>query len=303
MDWVEVTGKSVEEAREAALDQLGVDADEAEFEVLEEAKGGLFGLLRSEARVRARVAPTATRAKGERRERRGRNRPERSPYTGAPSDAPNRAVTSRPATDPGGGENPQLRENDRSNADQVGFADLPGVAVSSLKGAGPDNPRRAADPNGDSGLGVIQAAEGFLSGLVDAFGMVGEVGHTEIGEDSVEVTVAGEDLGLLIGPKGQTLSAVQELMRSSIQRNDQRAGIRLYADVAGYRRTRREALARFTEAAAQQVLQSGAPRALEPMPAADRKVIHDTVNEIAGVKTVSEGEEPTRHVVILVDEG
>ena len=76
MEWVEVTGRSVEEAKEAALDQLGVDAQEAEFEVLEEPRSGFLGRLRSEARVRARVLPTAPRPKLERRDRRADERPD-----------------------------------------------------------------------------------------------------------------------------------------------------------------------------------------------------------------------------------
>ncbi|HEX8770766.1 MAG TPA: Jag N-terminal domain-containing protein, partial [Acidimicrobiales bacterium] len=67
MEWVEVTARTVEEAKEAALDQLGVDEVDAEFEVVEAPKGGLFGRLRSEARVRARVSPTTPRPKLERR--------------------------------------------------------------------------------------------------------------------------------------------------------------------------------------------------------------------------------------------
>src|SRR5436853_5456140 len=85
MEWVEVTGRTVEEAKDAALDQLGVDEDDAEFEILEEPKAGLFGRLRSEARVRARVMPTAPRPKLERRDRkRTRRRPEAG-EGGAPS--------------------------------------------------------------------------------------------------------------------------------------------------------------------------------------------------------------------------
>src|SRR5438309_6507642 len=70
MEWVEVTGRTVEEAKDAALDQLGVDESDAEFEILEEPRAGLFGRLRAEARVRARVSPTAPRPKLERRRRR-----------------------------------------------------------------------------------------------------------------------------------------------------------------------------------------------------------------------------------------
>src|SRR5215213_10235426 len=72
MEWVETTARSVEEAKEQALDQLGVAEDEAEFEVLDEPRAGLFGRVRGEARVRARVRPTQPRAKAERRDRRRR---------------------------------------------------------------------------------------------------------------------------------------------------------------------------------------------------------------------------------------
>jgi spoIIIJ-associated protein len=74
MEWVETTGRTVEDAKEAALDELGVDEADAEFEVVAEAQTGLFGRLRSEARVRARVRPTAPRSKDDRRDRRERRR-------------------------------------------------------------------------------------------------------------------------------------------------------------------------------------------------------------------------------------
>src|SRR5580658_7881822 len=74
MEWVETTGRTVEEAKEAALDELGVDETDAEFDVVAEPGLGLFGRLRSEARVRARVRPTAPRAKEDRRDRRRRER-------------------------------------------------------------------------------------------------------------------------------------------------------------------------------------------------------------------------------------
>jgi spoIIIJ-associated protein len=70
-------------------------------------------------------------------------------------------------------------------------------------------------------------------------------------------------------------------------------------DVAGYRERRKGALARFTQDLAEDVLRTGVPKALEPMGSSDRKVVHDTVNEIDGVATVSEGEEPRRRVVIV----
>lgn len=145
-----------------------------------------------------------------------------------------------------------------------------------------------------------EIVEDFLDGLVDAFDLDGEVRSERIDEDTLEVQVNGDDLGLLIGPKGQTLTAVQELARTIVQRKAQGSSQgRLRIDVAGYRQKRREALERFTRDIAEDVKRSGKPKALEPMGSADRKVVHDTANEIDGVSTTSEGDEPRRRVVIL----
>jgi spoIIIJ-associated protein len=276
VEWVEVTGRTVEEAKDAALDQLGVDESDAEFEVLEEPKAGLFGRLRAEARVRARVAPTAPRPKVDRRERRrparggGRGeRAEKAERSPAPDkvekrekpEKPDRAVARKPATRP---------------------ADTRGETMS-------DDPTLAEEG---------QAATEFLQGLLSVFGRSGQVQADELDEDTVEVSVEGDDLGVLIGPKGQTLAAIQELTRTAVQhRLGGRSG-RLLIDISGYRARRRAALEIFTQQVADEVIDSGTARALEPMSAADRKVVHDTVNTIVGVATTSEGEEPRRRVVI-----
>jgi spoIIIJ-associated protein len=143
-----------------------------------------------------------------------------------------------------------------------------------------------------------EVAESFVQGLLEVFGSDSKVERRETDDDTVELAVDGPGLGLLIGQRGQTLAAVQELARTVVQRRAPGYDRRVVVDVAGYRRARREALSRFTRTAAEQVLASGVPRVLEPMPPADRKVVHDTVNEIPGVATSSEGEEPRRRVVI-----
>ena len=143
-----------------------------------------------------------------------------------------------------------------------------------------------------------EVAETFVRGLLDTFGSTYQVERQQIDDDTVEIAVEGEDLGLLIGQRGQTLSAVQELARTVVQRRAPGYHGRVVVDVSGYRRHRREALERFTRGVAEQVLASGVPRVLEPMPPADRKVVHDTVNTVDGVVTSSEGEEPRRRVVI-----
>lgn len=144
-----------------------------------------------------------------------------------------------------------------------------------------------------------EVAKGFLEGLVAEFGHQADVAVHPVDEDTIEVRVTGDDLGLLIGPKGQTLTAIQELARTVVQRQTGAHNGRLIVDVAGYRQARREALARFTKDVAAKVLDTGEAVTLEPMTPADRKVVHDTANEIEGVSTASEGEEPRRRVVIL----
>jgi len=140
----------------------------------------------------------------------------------------------------------------------------------------------------------------FVEGLVEAYGLVGDVNQEKIDDETIEVQIEGDDLGLLIGPKGQTLTAIQELSRTVVQRRasgTHHGRVRL--DVSGYRQRRREALERFATSIANDVKESGVQKALEPMNAADRKVVHDTVNDIDGVSTVSEGEDQRRRVVIL----
>src|SRR2546421_11225819 len=117
MEWVETTGRSVEEAKEAALDRLGVGEDDAEFELLAEPKSGLFGRIRTEARVRARVRPTRPRPKDDRRERRRRARPRTGSH---PKEAAKPAAgANAPAQGPrAGGDGARTMEDAQSLAEQ-----------------------------------------------------------------------------------------------------------------------------------------------------------------------------------------
>ena len=142
-----------------------------------------------------------------------------------------------------------------------------------------------------------EIASEFVDGLVSAFGLEGEVATT-MDDDEIEVGVEGEDLGLLIGPRGQTLAAVQELTRTVVHRAMPERSGWLRVDVSGYRQRRKEALERFTLQVAGEVVASGERRLLEPMGAADRKIVHDAAQNVEGVTTLSEGEEPHRRVVI-----
>jgi spoIIIJ-associated protein len=317
VEWVQTSGKTVEEAKERALDELGVDDRDAEFEVLEEPRSGLFGLSRGDAKVRARVKPTTPRPKQERGRRRqggggggggGRNRGGRGRGGnggggGGSGNAGKAKAEDKPKQDQGAG----------GSGGNGGGGGGRGGGRNRGNGGGRDRERapqqreRTNDrPKKDEGEPMseasvkeqAEAAEAFLSGLVEAFGLDGTVTSEEV-DDAVEVRIDGGDLGLLIGPKGRTLWALQELTKTVVQRQ-QGGGLstRIRVDVAGYRERRKAALERFTQEAAAAVLESGQARALEPMGAADRKVVHDTVNDIDGVVTRSEGEDPRRRVVI-----
>lgn len=142
-----------------------------------------------------------------------------------------------------------------------------------------------------------RAAEEFTRGLVVAFGADASV-EAKIDEDNVLVDVTGGDLGYLVGPKGATLQAIEELVRTVVQRRTEGHGTRINVDVAGYRAKRREALEGFAQGLADKVRESGRDQALEPMSAADRKIVHDAIAPLDGVTTVSEGEDPRRRVVV-----
>jgi spoIIIJ-associated protein len=142
-----------------------------------------------------------------------------------------------------------------------------------------------------------ETATGFTAGLIEAFGADAQVTNV-IDDDTITVNIDGSDLGLLVGPRGATLNAIEELVKAVVQRETGGHGARIHLDVAGYRAKRREALAAFTQKLAQQAIDSGEDQVLEPMQAPDRKVVHDTVGEIDGVETSSEGEDPRRYVVI-----
>ncbi len=284
MEWVETTAETIDDAKALALDRLGVDDVDAEFEVVEEPKAGLFGRTRGEARVRARIKPNSVRAKADRRDRRGKPTAERSERSERPArprqQRPERAERSDrgPRTDRGS-RSPRADRPDRNDAprERSPRADLPPV-----------------DPTT-----VSAVATTFLEGLVTAAGLKGSVSAKVEGEN-IDIDVLGDDLNFLVGTKGATLMALQDLTRVVSQRRLGDHETRLRVDVAGYREKRREALSRFALKVAADVKTSGQARALEPMNSADRKIVHDALVESEGISTRSEGTDPFRRVVVAL---
>ena len=336
MEWVVTSGRTVEEATEVALDQLGVDEQDAEVEVVQDAQKGLFGRLRAEAQVRARVRPTAPRPKVDRRERR---RGERRGREGDRGRAKKGGGSRERVSTRGGAAGAEGARRDNGDAgDGAGSGGDGRGGGSSESGNGPrrgqqssgargqggssgSRRRRSRAPRTAEGATVSEstesaerseigetdleaqrvAVETFLTELVEAFGRSDATVSVSVAEDdsALEATVEGSELGLLVGQKGVTLQAVQELVRSMVQRRFVgQAHARVRVDVAGYRARRKEALERFATGVAETVRDSGVAKALDPMGSADRKVVHDVITDIDGVETVSEGEDAARRVVI-----
>jgi spoIIIJ-associated protein len=314
MEWVETTAKTIEAAREAALDQLGVGADEAEFDVIEEPRPGLFGRMRGEARLRARVRPTQARPKQERR-RKGKS--DKTAGTGRNADSP----PSQDAPDdsvPGENVSGQTVSGDAESGETVS-----GDAESEASPSPSRAPSRSRRPSSTASTTqqrsqkneeqtmtnderpestvtpdeVGAAAVAFMDGLTAAFGVDG-TSTLQVDELELRIDVAGAELGLLVGPGGRTLNAIQDLARVSAQRRLGDHETRLRIDVAGYRERREAALASFACDVAEQVRTSGTARSLEPMSSSDRKVVHDVLNEEDGVSSRSVGEDPDRRIIV-----
>lgn len=289
MEWVQTTGRTVEEALERALDELHVHLEDVEYEVLEQPKSGFLGRFGgSDALVRVRLKPVSREKPQDRR--RGKTKGRKGRTDRESGDRRERAPR---------GERPKAAANERS--------DRSSRPEQSEKPAKPERvpkpePEESSSMSDDETMPIgeqADAAEEFLKGLIDAIGLSADVTSRVLDDDDViEVEVEGGELGLLVGPKGATLQALEELTRAAVQREAGGQAARIRVDVAGYKAKRRAALAGFTRKIVDEVLESGEARALEPMGSADRKTVHDTVNEIEGVETTSEGEDPRRYVVI-----
>jgi len=286
MDWVETTGKNIDEATERALAHLGVARTDAEVEILEEPKSGLFGRTRGEARVRARVLPVGPRPK---RSRRSGGREDRPTNDRPKGPKPAATTEAREPREPRPPREP--REQGRSKQNE-----------------GKKAPRREQDSSKENSMaesislqdqGII--AKEFMIGLLASMNIAAEVTTREIDAETIEIAVNANpptELGVLVGPRGTTLQALQEVTRTVVQAKSPGKTDRILVDVAQYRERRVAALGRFAAQIATEVVETGEERALEPMSAADRKAVHDSLTENTAVVTRSEGEEPRRFVVI-----
>lgn len=298
MEWVEVKGRTVDVAVEAGLAELGLSSvDLADVEVIQQPEKGFLGIGRSDAVVRVKAKP-------KKRKRRRKSQDGRERARGGNGRG-------------GQGAKQQQRGQKRGNgqrSSQSSGKESPGKPTrSESKPKAEKKPRRpqrqeetmerdpvSADEAPEATMDDrVEVVDTFLKGLVDAFGLEGEV--KTHGEDGIVfASVDGPQTEALIGSRGSIMQSVHEITRTVAQRKI-REGTRLRLDIAGYAERRREALQIYAQRLAEQVLEEGGEVMLEPMNPSDRKVIHDAIGEIDGVRSYSEGEEPHRSVVVSAE--
>jgi spoIIIJ-associated protein len=324
VEWVEVRGKTVDVAVAAAMQELAIsDREAVDVEVIQEPEKGFLGMGGKDAIVRVKPRPQAR----TRRRRRGRGEGESDGRTSPSQGARSQGARSQDQRGEGGrgnrsggsgqgnrassGNRPPAEQGQRSGRPQRSSGDPnrqrpPGRTGndryrdrddrdSQSRSAGPRREREArvstANPHEQAPM-----VEEFLNGLVSSFGLDGQV-NVSVEDEVIVVTIDGEQTEALVGPRGSVMEAIHEITKTVLHRQaDDTARVRI--DIAGYAERRRQALSIYAAQLIEQVMGEGGEIMLEPMSAADRKVIHDAVAERDGVRSYSEGEPPRRYVVI-----
>ena len=271
-EYIDVTGKTEDEAISKALAQLGLDRDDVSVEILERAKSGFLGLGSCPAKVRVSYGPEeeeevispAPQPKVEKEEPaqpvRKPKAPEKKPEKKAEKPAPKK-------------ENPPKRES----APAVPPQDL-GEEVDDEK---------------------AKAIKTFLSGLLAQMECSAEIKVYLPEKGRYKVILEGKSLGTLIGRRGETLDAIQQLTSYAVNRTGGR--VRVQLDAEGYRDKREQSLQNLAKKVAGKVVKNRRSVTLEPMNAYERHVIHTALQDVPGVTTYSTGTEPNRRVIVAYD--
>ena len=272
---VEVEGGTVEEATAAALNELEASIEDVDVEVLRAPRRGIFA-SRGKAVIRATV-----------RERSTSLAEAQADTSGAAHSDATESAAGQPSREPATEDLWMEEEQGMTEADVQADAETqPQVDLDALT---PEQRVELLDEECD-------LAADFVEGLLDLLDLPGDI-EIEVTEDGAVVNVSDVGSGLLIGRRGATLDALQELVRSTTQRQTERRS-QVRVDVEGYRARQLEKLRSKCRDAIAEVRETGEPYKLEPMDAYERKMMHDLVARTGGVTSSSEGAEPKRRVVI-----
>ena len=302
------TGKTIDLAIEAALQQLGLDRDSVSVQVLQQAKAGFLGLGAQPAKVQVTYeapdpvpeAPKVALSSASRSKPKPAKKPEapkaEAPKAEAPKpqppkpQAPKQAAETTKAEAPKP-EAPKAPRTERKNDAPKKENREPRPPKS------PKAPKEVKEYTPAAAGSVEEKIEVFLKGLLEHMGSKAVPHCWKEEGNSYRVDLVGEDLGYLIGRRGDTLDAIQHLANYSVNR-DVEGHIRINVDAESYREKREESLSRYARKKAQQVLKAHRRTTLEPMNAYERHVIHAALQDMENITTHSTGVEPNRCVVI-----
>lgn len=272
MSYIDVTGKTEEEAIRKALQQLQMDRDDVSVEILERAKSGFLGIGSSPARVRVTYGqqePEAPAAPVQ-----PEKKPEKKPEP-KPQPKPQQPKPQKPETPKAAPKAPEVPK----------AAETPAAPVQ--ESCQDDNARRITE---------------FLTGLLEHMDSPAQVKVTETEKGRYSVVLEGQKLGQLIGRRGETLDAIQQLTNYAVNSGREKR-IRVHVDAENYRAKREQSLESLARKVAGKVTKYRRSVTLEPMNAYERHVIHETLQDYPDVITYSTGTEPNRRTVVAFSRG
>ena len=284
------TGKTIDLAIEAALNQLGLDRDSVSVEVLAQAKSGFLGLGAQPAKVQVtyEVPDPAPEAPKVALSSASRSKPKAKPVVEKKEEPKPEAPKATSKAEPKK-ETPKAERKPEPKKEAPKAERKPEPKKEAPKVEKTFAPAEAGS--------VEEKIEVFLKGLLEQMGSDAVPHAVKTDSNNYKVELTGSDLGYLIGRRGDTLDALQHLANYSVGRNVE-GHIRITVDAEDYREKREDSLRRYARKKAQQVLKARRRTTLEPMNAYERHVIHAALQDMENITTHSTGTEPNRRVVI-----
>ena len=293
--FIDVTGKTEDEAIQSALAQLGMDRDDVSVEILERAKSGFLGIGSAPARVRVSYDDGKAEEAVKPAEKPAAPKPEKkvepaSAPKAVPMYAPEVLQKKEPRAAKEERSGRPAREERRERAPRAERAERPAP-----------QPKVIVDLGEECRDEKSEQIRSFLKGLLEHMDSAAEIKIYESEKGRYKVYLEGEKLGALIGRRGETLDAIQQLTNYSINRGSEKNRVRVQVDAENYREKREQSLERLAEKVAGKVTKYRRNVTLEPMNAYERHVIHTALQDTPGVTTFSIGTEPNRRVVVSYD--
>ena len=300
------SGKTIDLAIEAALTQLGLDRDSVSVMVLQQAKAGFLGFGAQPAKVQVTYeAPDPVPEKVEKPKSALGSASRSKPKAAAPVKKPEPPkAPEAPKAEPVKEEKKAEKKPEAPKAPKAEKKPEPRTekpkAPKAEKKSEPKAEKKAEAPKtytpAEPGS-VEEKIEVFIKGLLEHMDSTAVPHAWKENENTYKVDLVGDDLGYLIGRRGDTLDAIQHLANYTVNR-DVEGHIRINVDAESYRQKREDSLRRYARKKAQQVLKNRRRTTLEPMNAYERHVIHASLQDMENITTHSTGTEPNRRVVI-----